>query len=307
MSAKTSPSSARRSAHAASFSRIAVGINGLPEGEDALALGAALGNATQAELMLVAVHPEVLVVLPVGMDWRSLREAARGTLRDARDRMVPNARTAVESDLSVPRALRRVVRRDHRDLLVLGSSRHARKGHVRIGKRTRQILEQSECAVAIAARGMHEHERSAIARVGVGYDGSPEARAALDLAAALARATGAELDVRAVLDDRLPPIGWSSVGRGAVSGYWEELLESEIEAVREDAQAAARATGVSGQVNVYRGRPADRLLELSHEVDLLIIGSRRWGPVARLMLGSTGEAVLHDAACSVVAVPRPRS
>jgi hypothetical protein len=38
------------------------------------------------------------------------------------------------TDQSVPLALHRVVQREHRDLLVLGSSRHARPGHVRIGK-----------------------------------------------------------------------------------------------------------------------------------------------------------------------------
>jgi nucleotide-binding universal stress UspA family protein len=54
-----------------------------------------------------------------------------------------------------------------------------------------------------------------------------------------------------------------------------------------------------------RGRPADRLLELCADVDLLVIGSRRWGAVARLMLGSTGEALMHDASCPVLVVPRP--
>jgi nucleotide-binding universal stress UspA family protein len=35
-----------------------------------------------------------------------------------------------------------------------------------------------------------------------------------------------------------------------------------------------------------------------------VVGSRRWGPVARLLLGSTGEALLHDARCSALIVPR---
>ena len=39
-------------------------------------------------------------------------------------------------------------------------------------------------------------------------------------------------------------------------------------------------------------------------LDLLVIGSRRWGPAARVVLGGTGEAVMHEAACSVLAIPR---
>jgi nucleotide-binding universal stress UspA family protein len=56
---------------------------------------------------------------------------------------------------------------------------------------------------------------------------------------------------------------------------------------------------------VTRGRPADALLPFSEQVDLIVIGSRRWGPVARLLLGSTGEALAHDAACALLVVPRP--
>lgn len=58
-------------------------------------------------------------------------------------------------------------------------------------------------------------------------------------------------------------------------------------------------------IDIVRGRPADALVALSGRVDLLVIGSRRWGPAARVLLGSTGEALLHDGACPVLAVPRP--
>jgi nucleotide-binding universal stress UspA family protein len=58
-------------------------------------------------------------------------------------------------------------------------------------------------------------------------------------------------------------------------------------------------------VDVALGRPADALLAFSEHVDLLVIGSPRWGTTARLLLGSTGEALMHDAACPVLAVPRP--
>ena len=282
-----------------------MGINGFSEGDDALALGAALAGTSKAELLLVAVHPELLVVLPSGMDWRSLRSAARATLQDARNRMAPEARTTVESDVSVPRALMRVVRRDHRDLLVLGSSRHAHEGHILIGKRTRQLLGQFECALAVAPRGLHRHGTPSLTRIGVGYDGGPEAQAALEVAASLAAASRAQLLVHAVVDDRLPPIGWTSIGRATTPDLWRELRRSETEALISELDAATNALGVPFDTAIHYGRPADALLAVSTEVDLLVIGSRRWGPVARVILGSTGEALLHDACCPVVAVPRP--
>jgi nucleotide-binding universal stress UspA family protein len=305
MTTETSSPAALTPADCAAFSRIAVGVNGLPEGEDALALGAALAEAAEAELMLVAVHPDLLVVLPPDMDWTSLRHEARDTLRNARKRRAPGARMTLEHDVSVPRALRRVVRRDHRDLLVLGSSRHAPNGHIRIGKRTRQLLGQFDCALAVAPRGLHKRGEPTLRRIGVGYDGGPEAQAALGLAGSLAESAGATLCVTSVLDDRLPPIGWSSLGRGTLSEYWGELLADEMDVLRQDLETATKLTRAPVEIDVQRGRPADRLLDLTHNLDLLVIGSRRWGPVSRLVLGSTGEAAMHDAACPVIAVPRP--
>jgi nucleotide-binding universal stress UspA family protein len=63
------------------------------------------------------------------------------------------------------------------------------------------------------------------------------------------------------------------------------------------------ASGTFGDVR--RGRPADALMELCERVDLLVIGSRRWGGAARVLLGRTGEALMHDASAAVLVVPRP--
>ena len=50
--------------------------------------------------------------------------------------------------------------------------------------------------------------------------------------------------------------------------------------------------------------PAEELIAATEELDLLVLGSRRWGPVRRLALGSTSERVIHDAACPVLVPPR---
>ena len=50
------------------------------------------------------------------------------------------------------------------------------------------------------------------------------------------------------------------------------------------------------------GRPeADDALALG----AAIAGSRRWGPVARIVTGGVGETLVSDASCSVLIVPRP--
>ncbi len=117
---------------------------------------------------------------------------------------------------------------------------------------------------------------------------------------------GADLHVRAVVDDRVPSLAQSALS-GLVEVEWNELISTEMNEIRAQAVAAGERIGAQLDVEVARGRPANLLLELSEGVDLLVIGSRDWGPAARLLLGSTGEALMHDAACAVLAVPRPSS
>jgi nucleotide-binding universal stress UspA family protein len=286
------------------IARIAVGVDGFPEGRDAVALAAAIRAATGAELLLVSVHPEPLVPMPREMGWSSVIKHGEQMLRSVRDAHAPGARVLAATDLSVPRALQGAVRRHHSDLLVVGSSRDAPEGTTRIGKRTRQLLCHFECALAVAPRGIHTRPEIELQRIGVGYDGGPESEAALVFAGSLARAAGAALQVRIVVDDRMP-IMLRSALTGLLATEWREVLDEQAERLRDQAGLAAKRIGAKVELEMCRGRPADGLLALSKEVDALVIGSRRWGPAARVLLGSTGEALLHEAGCPVLAVPRP--
>jgi len=288
------------------IARIAAGVNGYREGRDAAVLASMIARPAAAELMLVAVHPDPMVVLPAEIGWAGMRKEAERFLRETRDAVAPGARTIVETDWSVPRALERVVQREHRQLLVIGSSRRGPEGRVRIGSLTRQLLSHSRCALAIAPRGLAEQPARQLTRIGAGYDGAPESEAALALAGSLAVSAGATLRVRGVVDDRVPMVGWQTAGAEQVLAMWEDLLEPQVAALLERARSASEATGADlAEVDVRRGRPADALLELGHEVDLLVIGSRRWGVAARVLLGRTGEALLHDSSAAVMVVPRP--
>jgi nucleotide-binding universal stress UspA family protein len=288
------------------ITRIAAGIDGFPEGRDAAALAQSLAGATGAELMLVAVHCMAPLPMPPALSSRSLRKQSDLELREVRDSLAPGARTLTATDPSVARALHRVVQRHHRDLLVVGSSRQGADGCVRIGKRTRQLLCHFECALAVAPRGLYANPSRDIGRIGVGYDASPESESALALAASIAGGAGAELHVQGIVDDRIPLFGRSALSR-FVEVEWNEVIGTEMVNLRARAVAAGERIGAPLDVGVARGRPANVLLELSEHVDLLVIGSRRWGPTARVLLGSTGEALMHDAACAVLAIPRPSS
>jgi nucleotide-binding universal stress UspA family protein len=55
-----------------------------------------------------------------------------------------------------------------------------------------------------------------------------------------------------------------------------------------------------------RGDPVQKLLEDAEiGVDLLVLGSRGFGPVMRLLIGSVSSRVIREAPCPVLVVPRP--
>ncbi|HEX8975243.1 MAG TPA: universal stress protein [Solirubrobacteraceae bacterium] len=283
---------------------MAVGVSPYPEGEDAAVLGTVLAKAAAADLMLMSVEPDLPLIVP-GFSWKAMRAQTEQLLHRVRDSYAPDARLKIETDLAVWRGVERFVRREHRELLVIGSSRHAPEGTVLIGKHARQLFEHLHGAVAIAPRGYRNHPEARLRRIGVGCDGEPESLAALAVAAQLAAGAGAELSVHGVIDDRVPALGWREVWMGAILEAWQEVMASEADLLRQKLDTAVAEIGTKATVEVTMGRPADALHALSRDVDLLVLGSRRWGPVARLFLGGTGEALAHGAHCPLVLVPKP--
>ena len=52
------------------------------------------------------------------------------------------------------------------------------------------------------------------------------------------------------------------------------------------------------------GTPTEELVGLSQHVDMLFVGSRAWGPVRRILLGSTAAGLSRRSACPLIVVPR---
>ena len=59
---------------------------------------------------------------------------------------------------------------------------------------------------------------------------------------------------------------------------------------------------VSGRV--LEGDAAAELAAASADVDLLVVGSRGFGPVRRVLLGSVSRELVRSASCPVVVLPR---
>ncbi len=283
--------------------KIVAGIDEAHGARDAAALAAAVGDALAADVVLVAAYQDPLLPFPPTFGNDRRLDEAHARLAAVRPQWAPRARTEVVPDVSAARALQRVAREEPADLLVLGPSSDAPAGCARVGRIGRQVLHAAPCPVAIAAAGLHEQE-AGLRSIVVGLDETPESEAALAFGLELATAAGARLTAVAVAEDVLPvsPTPWTMLVEVA---RWDELiaarraaLDQRLETVLADHPEVAR--------ELRSGDPTEELCAAAADADLLVVGSRRWGPHDVVSLGTTAEALSVASPCSLVVMPRAR-
>jgi nucleotide-binding universal stress UspA family protein len=271
--------------------------DGSEAARDALELALRLVDLDVGELLLAHVDAHRAVRLPYG------RRRPAGDVLDAGIAAVPaghQARAIARAAASAPRGLSEIAEEQRADLVVLGSHHGGPEGRTTPGNTALRLLHGAPCAVAIAPLGLRERER--FHHVGVAFDGSDEARRALDLAYSLAARDGAAVTIYRAFSH-----GGVGVGYPAASG--QELdTAAQIrrrEAEEElDAAADAAPPGVNPRTVLVHDQPSGIARACDGVVDVLIIGSRGYGPVHRVLAGSVSLALLLGATQPVVVVPR---
>jgi nucleotide-binding universal stress UspA family protein len=163
---------------------------------------------------------------------------------------------------------------------------------VALGDDTREALNGAPCAVAIVARGYGDEPRP-FAKIGVAYNASPESRQALAAARELAGASRASTHVLQVVE--IPTIAYTGIVPIALGESIETLLENAREQLDTLPDVEARA--------VY-GLAGEELAAFAKEVDLLVVGSRSYGPIRRLINGSTSAYLQRHSRSSLLVLPR---
>jgi nucleotide-binding universal stress UspA family protein len=137
--------------------------------------------------------------------------------------------------------------------------------------------------------------------IGCAYRPTEDGTAALGAAEELALALSALLRVMQVIEPlaRLYDGGEMPLDLpGINASMYADAERSLIERV------ARLSANLEAEGTLYSGRPADLLIALSEAVDLLVIGSRGYGPLKAMLLGGVSGQVIRSATCPVVVVPR---
>ncbi len=139
-----------------------------------------------------------------------------------------------------------------------------------------------------------------MARILIAVDGSPASLHALEYGATMAARLGVGVLLMHVLPQVSLPLGGSL---GALSEL-QEALQEEGTRLLEAMEEKARAHGVAVSSELATGEPASLLSERAEapDVELVVMGSRGQGTVARLLLGSVATQVVHLCTRPVVVV-----
>jgi nucleotide-binding universal stress UspA family protein len=279
------------------FRRLVVAYDGSPSAKDALALALRLREAAEGELVLACVLPSRGWPLPgrSAAAREAVREAA-AMLAEVRSTLPPGIPVQIRTPVapSAARGLTELAEEEAADLVAIGSSASAADGRIGLARTAGRLLHGAPCAVAVAPPGLRD--RGPFRHVAVALDGSPEAAAALAAAFGIARRDGSAMTLLSALEQIAEP--------GPAESPEQRLMIQE----RLDAAAESAPGGVNPETILLHG-PAGRSIADACDgvVDLLVTGSRGYGPMHRALLGSVSEELIARARHPVVVIPRQPS
>ena len=133
-------------------------------------------------------------------------------------------------------------------------------------------------------------------RILLAFDGSPDGREALAQAESIALACGAAVHLVAIID---PSESMLVVEEVSLIPDNQRLV---VQAVLDEAVRLLRGTGCTATSELKYGKPAEQLILSAAEIvaDLVVVGHRNQGALARWLNGSVGESVVHQPPCSLL-------
>lgn len=258
-----------------------------------LRLARELARVTGARLALVHAYPYDQLIAVAPPDWeREMRAKALAALEELAAPLRDSTEVIVraKANPSAVRALHEAAEELGASLLVAGGSHRGPVSRVAPGGVATRLLHAAPCAVAIAPLD-RPVEQDGLRRIGIAFVDGPEGADALAIGAGLAARAGGVVRTFTVIEPGTPSPGV------------DERRRARVEGILAKVKAAVPAELLKGS-EVLEGEAAGELARVSAELDLLICGSRGYGPVRSLLLGGVTWRLAHATACPLLVVPR---
>jgi nucleotide-binding universal stress UspA family protein len=276
-------------------------------GRDALSLGRMLARTGDVTLTVCVVVPQTWdYPTPARVDAEYaafLNQYADDAIAEAREYLGDEVRAEYTSTSSASEGLIAMATETDAAIIALGSARHGPLGRFTVGGIANEMLHVSPVPVALAPRGYRPSSETRLRRVTCAFSGSTLSRSAFDAAVQLSSRHGVPLRLTTfvVRDRQMYP---SQVGYDA-----ERLVAEQWRSQALEAQEKALATlpdDVAVEAGILEGRDWEEALDSLpwEEGEVLVVGSSRLGPIARVFLGSNSTKIVRSSPVPVLVIPR---
>lgn len=278
--------------------RIVVGYARDRAGRDAVRHAGAISAAVGGQLAVVFPYHPLFASRDAEEVQQQIADEVSGLIASAADGAMPAKPAFHWTSSPWPiHALHELAAYEKADLIVFGSAKEGLGDRLHVSLMER-MAHGAPCAIDVAPAGYEPHP---LKRIGVGFANSREGHAAATLARELAGLTGgqAKLIAGAGLEPALASYSFSSPALVEVE---EEIYSETVQTL--DSFCAELPDAATIAHEVIRGDPAEVLIQASAKLDLLVLGSRAYGPLRHALLGSVSARVMREAHCPVLVVPR---
>jgi nucleotide-binding universal stress UspA family protein len=280
------------------FNKIVVGYEGEQAGRDAVKLAAKLAAVSGSEITVVYPYHPLFARAPFDVVEADVRRDV-GQLLSGLEGL--RELTFHSSSSTWPiHAMQELASYEDADLVVFGAAREGLVKHLHASV-VERMVHGAPCAVAVSPAGYADAENGEIRRIGVGFSDTHEGTAAVYLAHELATLVRGELELIAAAG-----VSASEAAYAASAGLLSKLEDDVFAEAREKVEqlVGALGEGVPLSVELERDDPCRLLIERTGSLDLLVLGSRAYGPFRCALLGSVSAGVIARAQCPAVVLPR---
>jgi nucleotide-binding universal stress UspA family protein len=287
-------------------SRVVIGYDGSQASEDAVAFGLTWCRSTGDVPIIATVYPEEhpLGIGRVDVEWATyVREQAEIIQDNVRATVGDAALYRNVASTSAAHGLADLAEDVEAVMLIVGTTQETGLSRTLLGSSTERLLHGATAPVTVVPPGWRQSAPDRISSIGVAYVDTRDGREALRVAVRVALRIPARLTLYSILGQSSERYSYL-VGRTDEQAFVDKARDSYGKAL--EFAAAGVPPELEPRTVLLEGAVVESLAALGpDDVDMLVCGSRGYGPVRRVLLGGVSSPLIRRAQLPVTVVPRP--